>query len=281
MFQYAFGRALSLKNKTELLIDISSFEKDSLRNYNLFPFNIVENFVGKDDLNRVIKQNEESYYSFLKKISIKITSGTPIVHYKEKYFHYDPLVIKLPNNIYLDGYWQSASYFEKYDQIIRTDFKFKSEPDSHNESIGLKILKENSICVHIRRGDYVTNPDAYIIHGICEKDYYIKAIKFIINRTIHPHLFIFSDDPEWAKRNIDINAPLYFISHNNATKNYEDLRLMSLCKHHIIANSTFSWWGAWLGKKENQIVIAPDPWFDDPKLNAKDIYCENWIKIKK
>ena len=133
--------------------------------------------------------------------------------------------------------------------------------------------------MHIRRGDYVSNPTTNKLHGTCSLEYYHNAVDIIAAKVSNPHFFIFSDDHEWARNNFKIDYPLTFVAHNNAGKNYEDMRLMSLCKHHIIANSSFSWWGAWLGSNPKKIVCAPRGWFKDKSLNTNDIIPSDWSRI--
>ena len=140
-------------------------------------------------------------------------------------------------------------------------------------------MGSNSISLHVRRADYVTNPQANQFHGVSSMEYYNKAIHKIKSIISEPHFFIFSDDITWAKQNMIIDCPTTFVSHNGPDKNYDDLRLMSFCKHHIIANSSFSWWGAWLAMNKNKVVIAPTRWFNSPDRNTKDVIPENWFSI--
>ena len=143
----------------------------------------------------------------------------------------------------------------------------------------LPILAVNSVSIHVRRGDYLTNPVTFQTHGLCDIDYYKKAIDEILDLVDKPHFFIFSDDQSWAKSNIIFGAPTDYVMHNNSLKNYEDLRLMSYCRHHIIANSSFSWWGAWLGNNPEKIVIAPKKWFNDPKIDTTDLIPDTWLRL--
>jgi len=141
-----------------------------------------------------------------------------------------------------------------------------------------KITDVESVSVHIRRGDYISNPITNQYHGSLDIGYYQNALKIMLKKINNPHFFVFSDDYEWAERNIKSDSPITYIKHNSA-KNYEDLRLMSMCKHHIIANSSFSWWGAWLASNKNKMVIGPQKWFLGKKYNDADRMPENWIRI--
>lgn len=155
--------------------------------------------------------------------------------------------------------------------------KYKS--DVTNEQVAQNILSVNAVSLHVRRGDYVSNLTINQFHGTCSLEYYNQAIAQIAKKVETPHFFVFSDDPEWVKSNLKIDYSITIVDHNNADKNYEDIRLMSLCKHHIIANSSFSWWGAWLCRNPNKIVIAPLKWFNDKSINTTDLIPDGWIKI--
>jgi hypothetical protein len=185
-----------------------------------------------------------------------------------------------PDDTNLIGYWQSEKYFLEISNLIKSEFTFPYEISIKNKETLRDIKKKTAISIHIRHGDYLTNPTTRAYHGICSLDYYKNAIKKIEEKVTDPEYFIFTDDPEWAKENIFTIRPRYVIDWNG-NEPHEDLRLMASCKHHIIANSSFSWWGAWLGKHENQMVIAPEPWFDTIIHDTKDIYCPSWTLLSK
>jgi len=155
----------------------------------------------------------------------------------------------------------------------------KDEPDNVNFQTAERISAVNAVCVHIRRGDYVSNPTTNQFHGNCSLEYYRPAMGIMALKVEDPNYFIFSDDPEWASDSLKGASSMTTVDHNKADRNYEDLRLMSLCKHHIIANSTFSWWGAWLCKYTGKIVIAPRRWFRDELLNTSDLIPTGWKRI--
>ncbi|MFH0972649.1 MAG: alpha-1,2-fucosyltransferase, partial [Patescibacteria group bacterium] len=185
-------------------------------------------------------------------------------------------ILKLKDDIFLDGYWQTEKYFKDIEDIIRSEFTLKTEYSNLNPELIAKISSCNSVSMHIRRGDYITNQNTNEFHGICFLDYYKKAINLIAEKFPNPTIFIFSDDLKWCKENIKIKYPIVFVKGN---KNYEDLIMMSKCSHNIIANSSFSWWGAWLNNNPNKIVIAPQKWLNNPNINYSDIIPSTWIKI--
>jgi hypothetical protein len=159
------------------------------------------------------------------------------------------------------------------------DFNFKNHPTGQNKLTLNIINNTNSVSLHIRRGDYIKNLETYNKHGLIDLYYYYKAINYIKEHVYNPTFFIFSDDITWAKENLNIELPVYFIDFNDQTRNYEDLRLMKNCKYNIIANSSFSWWGAWLNDFSNKIVIAPKKWFNDDTINTYDLTPLDWILI--
>ncbi|HEY3415711.1 MAG TPA: alpha-1,2-fucosyltransferase, partial [Armatimonadota bacterium] len=154
-----------------------------------------------------------------------------------------------------------------------------SEPDDANKAMLDAVTGCASVALHIRRGDYVSVKKNLRFNGVCSVEYYQAALDLLLKKVEHPHAFIFSDDIPWARENLHLNIPTTFVDHNDARRDYEDLRLLSHCRHHIIANSTFSWWGAWLAAWPGQVVIAPRRWFRSKAYNTKDIVPEHWLRL--
>jgi len=185
-------------------------------------------------------------------------------------------------DIYLDGYFQNENYFKDIKENLRKELTLKTKADNINEEISQRILNTNSVCLHLRRLHGFAANGAWV-GGRLERnmnlplDYYYEAAKRIIKNVKDPYFFIFSDNPGWAQENLKLDYSKEFIGHNCRGKDYEDLRLMSLCKHHIIANSTFSWWGAWLAQNPDQLVLAPAIW--SPIINSKYIIPDTWYRI--
>ena len=278
MFQYALGRRLALKKNVPLKLDISEYNKKKLREYDLSHFNIIEHFVTPKDLRSVTFPSNKPGSVLFIKLYQHIFHLPPIPYTKERTINFHPEILTLGDNTYLDGYWQSERYFSDIKDVIRKEFTVKNRPDPINKSFMEEIKDCESVSVHIRRGDYISNPTTNQVHGFIGLEYYNKALKLMIEKIDDPHFFVFSDDPEWAERNINTDAQITYIKHNGA-KNYEDMRLMSTCKHHIIANSSFSWWGAWLASNENKIVIGPSKWFREKDYNDLDRMPKNWIRV--
>ena len=165
--------------------------------------------------------------------------------------------------------------------ILLTELSVKTKPSSKNAALIDHISQDNSVAIHIRRGDYVTNPDANSLHGICPISYYKNVVKYLKSKFKNLDFFVFSDDPNWAKSNLSFIKYLNVVDHNDADHNYEDFRLMYSCNHFIIANSSFSWWAAWLGSSPDKIVIAPDQWFLTQEHDTRDIVPESWVRLKR
>lgn len=174
------------------------------------------------------------------------------------------------------GGWHTDQYFIEVREEVLTKFKFNEPIDSENKKLVQEILKTNSVSVHIRRGDYLTVDNLDLFGDVCTKAYYEKAIEWITQETKDPHFFVFSNDMKWVKENLSIKNVTY-VTQNTGIDSWKDMYLMTHCKHNIIANSTFSWWGAWLNQHEKNIVICPTRFLKNDK--STDVYPESWIKI--
>jgi hypothetical protein len=284
MFQYAVGRAITYRYDMKLKLDISAYRNDPIRTYRLKYLNIIENFATKEDIKSLIPgkkqitrwiayQYKKRFYPFYRR---------PIIIERGNSTLFDPEILKIKNSTYLIGYWQSEKYFVDIAEIIRKEFSLRNKMNEHNEKIYNEILSENGISLHIRRGDYATNPEALKNHGILALDYYYNAMRIIEEKVKNPIIYVFSDDITWVKNNLKINLPLRFMDHKGSELDYEVLHLISACKHHIIANSSFSWWGAWLSIYPSKIVIVPEQWFSIKEMERRrdmDIIPDNWIKL--
>lgn len=278
MFQYAAGRALALLIEEELKLDISWFKNLKERKYELSIYPVKASIASSEEIAR-LSEVSESIIQRIKRKILKTPKLLPGTYIKEPFFHYWEEFKTLKGDIYLDGYWQSEKYFFRIQDIIQKEFVVTDIQSGKDKNISEIIESSESISLHIRRGDYVNDQVTNQFHGVCDLNYYRNAITYIAERISNPHLFIFSDDPEWSKDNLKIEIPILFVNHNRADRNYEDLRLMRQCKHNIIANSSFSWWGAWLNQNPGKIVIAPKKWFNDKSVSIADCIPEKWIRL--
>ena len=283
MFQYAFGQAIGMSTGINVSYDLSWFEKKNIaetgtpRKYelNVFETNIIE-----PKLFYLLKYDLYDS-SFIHRLYKKALRSTGIVNllYEQNEFMIDySLINRINKKSYIVGYFQTEDYFIKYENSIRNMFRFRYELSENSKKYYNDILKSNSVGIHIRRGDFLK----YKSFGTCSNEYYINAIKYILSKIDAPKFFIFSDDLNWVKeQSFFNNLNISYVEGNIEDKSYEDMRLMSLCRHNIISNSSFSWWGSWLNNNQNKIVIAPKRWFADDNMNAKvkRLIPSSWIKL--
>lgn len=279
MFQYAFGRNLARIKQAELKLDITGFETYKLHTYGLSHLNIKESIATSIEIYRLTKYAPRKGKVWRLRNYLFADTSIYIKEKRNMEFRFDPTVVSIGDTAYLDGYWQNEKYFKDTEEIIRKEFVVKGIMGDKDKVAAQSITHTNSVGVHIRRGDYITNAKVNAIHGACDINYYLRAAEIIAAKTPNPYFFVFSDDHKWVKKNIAFACPATYVAHNGADKNYQDLRLMSMCRHNIIANSTFSWWGARLNANPDKIVVAPKRWQNDPTRDASDLIPKTWIKI--
>lgn len=281
MFQYALARSIKEKTNKEVVLDLSFYTDsgvatgDTVRGFDLDKFNIDNTL--KFDYSSTPKK-----ISIFEKIKRRLLNESAFVFYK-KY-------LNPKENSYLIGFWQSEKYFKDIENILRKEFTLKDKIEERGENDIAKAYLEKinnskvSISVNIRRGDYADNIKVRNYHGLIEKEYFINGVKYIKERlNIEKdviNIFIFSDDIEWCKENLndlEYYGNLFFSSKEISAT--DTLYLISKCHHNVIANSSFSWWGAWLNQNENKIVVAPKYWVK-VKIDTKDVVPEEWIELE-
>lgn len=279
MFQYAAGRALALERGIPLRLDISGFA-----NYGLHQgfelqrvFACPAEIAGAQEIKEILGwQSSLLMRRLLAKPAMSLFRHPGLV--VEPHFHYWQGIKEVPADSYLIGYWQSERYFRDAAQTIRDDFTFRIPMSSRNAALAEQIRQANAVSLHVRRGDYVKNLKTAATHGLCSLDYYRAAIRYIAERADHPTFFVFSDDMPWVREHLNIEYPCIYVDHNQGAESHNDMRLMSLCDHHIIANSSFSWWGAWLNPKADKMVVAPERWFAN-QTDVRDLLPPNWVRL--
>lgn len=256
LFQYAAGRAVALLRGDELKLDIEVYQTpEEHRQYQLGAFDIQATLATPLEIER-----------------LRATSFI-----REKHLCFDPLLHQLQGDLYLSGYWQAPRYFQPVERQIRQELKVLTPISAEDDLLIKQMAKDNSVSIHVRRGDY-TLP-AYQHLGPLDLSYYQRAVELISQRLPHPHLYIFSDDLAYVRGHLLLNHPTTYVDHNNEEACVQDLRLMSCCRHHIIANSTFSWWSAYLNPRPDKMVVAPQRWFSSPHLSDRNLVCDHWIRI--
>lgn len=271
MFQYALYKNYIYKNK-EVKADLSFYNSND--DHNGFEldkiFNIELNIANLEEIQYMGDCKKRIIDKVRRRCGYRKKS-----HYVENEFIFDKNLLD-KDNLYIEGYFQTEKYFKHIRNEILNSFSV-SINDYRNEMLIEKMKNENCVALHVRRGDYIKNKKTRKIYGgITTLDYYEKAIKYINKNVKNPVYYVFSDDIKWVQENLCIDSSI-IVDWNTGKESYKDMILMSKCKHNIIANSSFSWWGAWLNINSTKIVVAPNKW-----LNTKstpDIYCKGWIKI--
>ena len=279
MFQYAAARALAHAKGQALYLDLNDFTGYRLHHgFELARvFDCPAEVAEQTMLVKLLGWRASPLARrLLCKPKLAWLRGTQLV--VEPNLKYWPGFFDSPANCYLLGYWQSEKYFISIANIIRQDFTFRAPLSEINCEFASQIADSVSVSLHIRRGDYVSDAKTRAIVQTCSLDYYRNAVNWIADKVAAPHFFVFSDAIAWAKENLKIPYPCQFISHNQGKDSYIDMHLMSLCKHNIIANSSFSWWGAWLNANPHKIVVAPHQWFVN-KNDASDLLPQDWVAL--
>jgi hypothetical protein len=278
LFQYAMGLRLARKHNTELKLDISVYKNDPLRFYALDVFNISAPIATDQEL-QMVKPAKPPRWSFKSIFQTQpdLNSGNSYRVLNEKHFHFDSKVLDAPDNVYLDGHWQSEKYFKDVEDIVRREFSFKGSLDKQNKKLLDEIENTASVSVHIRRGDYVTN--TRLAHGTCSLDYYLNCAGIICERRENVRFYVFTDDPKWVADNLRLPSLTTIVEGNEDFQSYKDLWLMSACRDNIIANSSFSWWSAWLNANPSKMVFAPKRWLEKPKFNTMDLIPAGWQQV--
>lgn len=274
MFQYALGRKLSIQNKSELKLDTSGLERanavgDIYRPFSLDAYTIQKSIANEHEIKK-LKYPFGIVSKGFRWINLRILKNTHTA--------FEPKILKKSGDIFLDGYWQSPRYFDDIRDILLKDYTLKT-PVSNTIAEYIKMIAiEGSVSIHIRRGDYATNPRVLKEFGLCSEAYYQKAISYIQANVTNSSFFVFSDDIAWVKKNLELPDNTTYVSGPKLAAE-EELILMSTCAHNIIANSSFSWWSAWLNQNPEKIVIAPTPWFNKKNHLYKDLIPNTWITL--
>lgn len=274
MFQYSLARSVSEEKKLLFKIDIRWFDNQRLRSYGLDKFNIIDNIASEEDIKKIIPINRFFLYFFKKRELLINWNKRRFIEQLE--WSYNPEIMNTGDNVYFDGYWQSEKYFKNISEIIINEFSLKNDFQINSKDYLNIINGSNSVSIHVRRGDYLTTPNILNL----DLNYYKKAISIVNKKINNPKFFLFSDDLNWCKGVFKfLGSDVNFVQ---GFDDFESLGLMKACKHNIIANSSFSWWGAWLNRNTEKIVIAPDKWGyyeRQGRKPKKDMIPEEWIII--
>jgi hypothetical protein len=288
MFQYAFGRRLAIQNAAVLILDVSGYESKfhpdptvGRRVFGLSPFRIRGEIAGpgeifgKSSLKRIprkllrlaqrIGDRRKPYYL-----------RSEVVEPPEQRFRYDPRIAErtFEGTLFVRGFWQSETYFAPVAATVRRELEVREPLDGRNAELAVRIMRTESVAVHVRHGDNATAVAAQL--GVLAPGYYARAMELLERKVPNAEYFVFSDDPNWSRQFFNSAKPLAFVAYNGALAAHEDMRLMSLCRHHILANSTFGWWGAWLAGHAGQVVVAPRRYYQEMDFPNPDLYPSHW-----
>jgi hypothetical protein len=281
LFQYAAGRQLAYRHGTELILDTSTLQRYSRRTtprkFELSRFSYS---------GRVATANESRFLPLISRVP-KISHWlSPWRTFNEKGSSFNHPFQSLPDHTYLIGYWQSFKYFKDITKLLTSELKHVDRLSIASEKIAEHIYSTTSVSLHVRRGDYVSLTSAANFHGILPLLFYKKALARVYERINRPKFFVFSDDPEWCRYHLPLDDNVIFVSDNSGSDAWQDLVLMSYCQHHVIANSSFSWWGAWLADQvlndSSRLVIAPARWFSENPISNQcqgDRFPSHWELI--
>ncbi|WP_371155546.1 alpha-1,2-fucosyltransferase [Jannaschia sp. 2305UL9-9] len=267
MFQYATGRAVAAARGVPLALDTR--DTDRRGGHNRFALHRYAIDVASDPALPPDRKGRPLRYAAWRAMGGRLL--------REAGLGFDPRVMQAPDGSYLHGYFQSERYFAGIADTIRRDLTL-TEPLSFESAAWQARIAQDPLAVslHVRRGDYLSAGN----HGTCDAAYYARALQAVTDRMgARPRLYAFSDDPDWVRDHLHLDAEMAVVGHNGPDAGHEDLALMSTCRHHIVANSTFSWWGAWLNPRPDKVVAAPAVWFAALAQTNHDILPDSWIAV--
>ncbi|HUP77830.1 MAG TPA: alpha-1,2-fucosyltransferase [Pirellula sp.] len=276
LFQLAFGMQLSAIHGTELLLDFTSFANKPLHGLQLDRF-AIEATELTERVSQIIPTRYQSHKPSNRLRSFLTIGQLRLV--RERPFGFHQSYMKTPDGCYLVGYWQSERFFMGVREEVKRQFRPRAPLSYQSECLREKMLNCSSIAVHLRRGDYLNqSADSAILN--LERDYYLHSVGDRLAERSGAKVFVFSNEINWCRRNLDFGCPTHFVEHNNAMAGYEDLWLMTAADCVVMANSTFSWWGAYLNERPNAKIYSPSHWFKLNTLNDQDLACEGWTLVE-
>jgi hypothetical protein len=286
MFQYALGRELQRRNGGELYLDLTwlldRYPRTGVvyRDYELDIFGIQPRFTPLSEIARLWSVPLVLMYGSVYLSRLRDRVGLRRLVQESSSSLSPEELLELKGDLYLDGHWTSQKYFEGSESILRKEFRVREPLLPISESVGASIAETDSICLNVRRTDYVTLKASIDMHGFVGKEYYDRGISLLAPQLENPHIFITSDDVEWCRANLRFDYPTTILGDEHQGYKFGNkFALMSRCRHFLIPNSTFAWWAAWLGSSPDKIVICPRKWFRDPNIDASDMIPRGWIRL--
>jgi len=278
MFQYAFYRAVKA-NVPDTKVDVSEFRHRNHHNgYELEQvFDIVPDHASRKECDSLADLSKDLLSEFRRRwLHVKLNCTGTLIRESEMGASFHPELLTMRNS-YFQGFWQTERYFLPVAQSLRKELIFQQPLDAGNRRIAEDIGSCNAVSIHVRRGDYVKKRRLETLGSVCSPKYYRNAIDHVGAQVRQPRFFVFSDDAAWVRENVKVDDAFH-VDINRGRASFRDMQLMSLCKHNIIANSSFSWWGAWLNAHPGKLVLAPDIWLRDARM--PDVVPGSWLRIK-
>jgi hypothetical protein len=287
MFQYALGLDLAKKNNAPLVLDTvylrDRFPRPNFayRNYDLDVFNLDAHFTPLSRAANALPMPGVWLALDLAGIAARRALGMQKMIKEKKEHEFDPAVATARGNIFLWGRWQNGKYFKDSEEDVRRAFTFRAPLEGEAKKIAAQIdAAASSVSLHVRRGDYAAFKNVEKLHGKTDVPYYARAAAYVASRVKDPRFFVFSDDIPWCKENLKLDLPVTFVEGSAAGPHDAfHFELMARCKHNIITNSTYSWWAAWLNRNPAKVIVAPQRWYLDPKMDEADMIPAGWVRL--
>jgi hypothetical protein len=282
MFQYAAARRAALRNGTRVKVDLSFLDgrrgAGTPRRYFLGNLGVdAEPATGREVARLYGHGRTLPGRAWIWLCRAAGVAPEPRV-IEERGTAFEPALLSATDDVYLIGCWQSERYFEDIAPQLRREFAPSAPLSGKNREVADALGAVESVAVHVRRGDYISDPAARRFHGVCDPGYYARCVEYVAERVPAPHLFVFSDEPDWVRENLSFPFPTTVVDNNPPDAAHEDLRLMRLCRHQVIANSSLGWWAAWLNENPSRIVLAPRAWYADPSMPGPSMPA-SWVRM--
>jgi hypothetical protein len=271
LFQYSAARSASIRNGVGTLLDVHPFPFDIYgRRFELAHFRINAELRGNPDAPPALV-NFPRTRSLMWRVQTKIWPWLrgPVV--RQRGFAFDDSLERVRDGSCMLGLFQSERFFVDVADQIREELSLTITPSNTDAAVLGRIQESNAVCVHFRVQRYGL--------GLTPPEFYARALKYLTSRVSKPTLFVFTDDPVWVRKNVNLGLPMTLVDHNDGRAACRDLRLMAACRHFVIPNSTFSWWGAWLSHSPGKIVVATERWFVGKRHDTRDLLPASWIRL--
>lgn len=272
LFQFAAAYEVAKRNQVPLKLHFYLDERDTPRMAEINQLVPALNWCSIEELEQFVPSTS------MERLIQRLLPASKKSFFKERYFHFNPQLEKVAGNAYLQGYWQSENYFKRSAVELKELINEGLKRFSFSNSLQNKLQDPNSVSLHVRKGDYLKPPYSRYYHQL-DNTYYTAAVNVLKKKYAQVNLMVFTDDPQWVESHLNVGHPFELISSKETFSVFEDMHAMTQCRQHIIANSSFSWWTAWLSNSPNKTVIAPSKWFNEGPSDTEDLIPSEWITV--